>query len=264
MVIWSVANQKGGVGKTTTAVSLGGNCAQQGLRTLLVDLDPHGSMSAYFGYLADAIEESAYNLFQQDYINRNLVQRLVKKTEFDNLYVLPASPALATLDRQLGAKGGKGLVVTHSLNEVAVDYDQVIIDCAPMLGVLMVNALAACQMLLIPVQTEFLAIKGTEKMLKTLHMIESAKGLRVPYLIVPTMYDRRTRASKESLVALQNAYETSMSRTVVPVDTNFREASRAGIPINHFLPNTHGAVAYRQLLTEIEHCGRAVHQGVAS
>jgi len=262
--IWSVANQKGGVGKTTTAVTLGGWCAARGAATLLVDLDPHGSLTAYFGYDPESIDTSVYNLFQAQRLDPDTVLSLVRTSSEENLFVLPATTALATLDRQLGARDGMGLVIARALRAVSTRFDHVLIDCPPMLGVLMVNALAACDRLIIPVQTEFLAMKGLERMLHTLAMIERARGLRVDYTIVPTMFDRRTRASTDSLRALRERYSERLWSAVIPVDTRFREASRAGRPLGQFLPSSRGAQAYRTLLEDLERAGDPASRVAAS
>jgi chromosome partitioning protein len=248
MKIWSVANQKGGVGKTTTAVTLAGLCAARGGNTLIVDLDPHGSLTSYFGYDPESIESSSYNLFQSENMGKAEVLSLLRKTPVDNLQVLPASTALATLDRQLGAKGGMGLAVAKALKQLEDRYEYVLIDCPPMLGVLMVNALAACSHLVIPVQTEFLAMKGLERMQHTLDMIAKAKGFHIPYTIVPTMFDQRTRASQDSLEYLKENFSDHLWHSVIPIDTRFREASRSGKPISHFMPACRGARAYWELL----------------
>jgi chromosome partitioning protein len=262
--IWSVTNQKGGVGKTTTAVSLGGWCAARGSRTLLVDLDPHGSLTAYFGYDPESLETGVYTLFRNEHNSASQVQQLVRQTSVENLEILPASTALATLDRQLGTKDGMGLIVAAALENVADRYDHVMIDCPPMLGVLMVNALAACDQLVIPVQTEFLALKGLDRMLHTLQMIERARSLKVPHTIVPTMFDRRTRASIDSLKALRERYAERLWDAVIPVDTTFREASRAGKPLPQFLPSARGAKAYHALLDYLEGAEQSIERVMAS
>ena len=251
MRIWAVANQKGGVGKTTTAVTLGGHCAARGLRTLLVDLDPHGSLTSYFGFDPETLPTGVYSLFRADSLQPLQVAGLVRETPESALSLLPASTALATLDRQLGAREGMGLVIKRALAAVADRFDQVLIDCPPMLGVLMVNALAACDHLLIPVQTEFLAIKGLQRMLHTLAMIERGRSLQVPYTIVPTMFDRRTRASVDSLRVLRERFADRIWSGVVPVDTQFREASRIGRPLGHLQPHARGAEAYGELLDSL-------------
>lgn len=144
-----------------------------------------------------------------------------------------------------------GLIVSRALAAVEGEFDVAIIDCPPMLGVLMVNALAACQHLIVPVQTEFLAIKGLERMRHTLGMIEKARGLSVPYTIVPTMFDRRTRASVDSLRTLRTQFSERIWRSAIPVDTRFREASRRGLPLSHIDPAARGVEAYRMLLDDL-------------
>ncbi|WP_297526842.1 ParA family protein [Thiohalobacter sp.] len=251
--IWAVANQKGGVGKTTTAVTLAGQLSAEGHRVLLIDLDPHGSLTTYFRLDPDAIELSVYTLFK-DRADRRAFPRydeVLVRTDFERLWLLPASTALATLDRQLGSEDGMGLVISQTLADLDDRFDYVFIDCPPMLGVLMVNALAACQQLLIPVQTEFLALKGLERMLHTLKMIARARGEAVPYLIVPTMFDRRTRASGDALAALRERYPRELWHAVIPVDTRFREASKAGKPLSLWQPASRGAQAYAQLAGDL-------------
>jgi chromosome partitioning protein len=249
MTIWAVANQKGGVGKTTTVVSLAGLLAQQGKPTLILDMDPHGSLTTYFGHDPDTIENSIYSLFQKSDSSPNAALfNSLQKTNFDNLYLLPGSTAMATLDRQLGTQGGKGLVIKSSLELLSDRFPNILIDCPPMLGVLMINALAACDQLLIPVQTEFLALKGLERMLHTLDMINHARTQGLPYLIVPTMFDRRTRASTQSLRMLREQYNDGVWDSVIPIDTQFRDASKAGIPLPSMNEKSRGSLAYKQLL----------------
>jgi len=248
--IWTVSNQKGGVGKTTTAVCLGGLLAEQGQRVLLLDLDPQGSLSAYFRLNPDAVEHGVYSLFEARANERDvaLPGMLVQATGVDRLSLMPASSAMATLDRQLGARSGMGLVISEALARLQDRFDYVLMDCPPMLGVLMVNALAACERLLIPVQTEFLALKGLERMLHTLLMIGRSRGGALPYTIIPTFFDRRTRASMHALRALRDQYGDRLWSRVIPVDTQFREASRAGVPLNVYNPQARGAQAYGSLL----------------
>ncbi len=253
MKVWTVSNQKGGVGKTTTVVTLGGLLAGWGLRTLLVDMDPQGSMSAYFRYDPDALTASTYSLFQAKVEKQPLdPATLICDTGTEGLSLLPASVALATLDRQSGRLEGMGLVLKQALGRLTGGFDYVLIDCPPMLGVLMVNALAACDHLVIPVQTEFLALKGLERMLQTLKMVLRARTAPLPYTIVPTMFDQRTRASNDSLKMLQETYPTVLWDGVIPVDTNFRESSRAGIPPPTFCPNSRGVGAYARLLESLQ------------
>ena len=253
MKVWTIANQKGGVGKTTTAVSLGGLLATWGFRTLLVDIDPHGSLTSYFRYDPDVLEESAYSLFRAVAEKRPIDPiSIICETGTEGLDLLPASVALATLDRQAGRLEGMGLILKNALDKLSGRYDYVVIDCPPMLGVLMVNALAACERLIIPVQTEFLALKGLERMLNTLKMILKARKTDLSYIIVPTMFDKRTRASISSLRTLRESWPNDLWEGVIPVDTKFREASRAGIPPALFDPRARGVSAYTALLETIQ------------
>lgn len=249
MKVWAIANQKGGVGKTTTTVNLGGWLANYGKRTLLVDMDPHGSLTAYFGHNPDQVEVSVYNLFQATtQPNSPLPAGVVKKTAHDNLFLMPASTAMATLDRQVGNQDGKGLVLVNALKHLADYFDYVLVDCPPILGVLMVNALAAGERLIIPVQTEFLALKGLERMMRTVGMVIKARKLPLVVTIVPTMFDRRTSASIEALRQLRAGYPSDIWSSVIPVDTKLREASRNGMPLAQMMPRARGAIAYQSLL----------------
>lgn len=255
MKVWAIANQKGGVAKTTTAVTLAGLLAQQGHETLLVDLDPHGSMSAYFGYDPDTMEDGVYRLFENGGgLGRDAPVPVLRQTRFEHLVLLPASTALATLDRQLGARDGMGLVLARYLRRMSARFEYVLIDCPPVLGILMVNALAACGHLVIPVQTEFLALKGLERMMHTLGMILHARKIDIPYTIVPALFDRRTRASVDSLRRLKEIYPEHLWSEAIPVDTQFREASRLGGPITHLYPQARGTLAYGRLLEDLLTC----------
>lgn len=250
MKIWSVSNQKGGVGKTTTVVTLGGLLSAWGFKTLLVDLDPHGSLTSYFRLNPDEVELGVYNLFLDASEKKKNVppDKYIVKTEFDGLSLLPASTAIATLDRQVAAIGGMGLVISTALNKVADRYDYVIIDSPPMLGVLMINALAACNQLIVPVLAEFLALKGLDRMVHTLRMVFQSRKTPPKFIIIPTIFDKRTKAARDSLLALQEKYPENIWNAVIPVDTRVRDASAAGIPLPLFDKSSKAVEAYSELL----------------
>lgn len=249
MKVWTIANQKGGVGKTTTTVTLAGLLTQKGYKVLLIDLDPHGSLTSYFSFNPDSIDESVYSLFQKKIsATRTPLASMLCKTGITNLDLLPASTSLVSLDRQAGMTKGMGLIIKDAIQPYNKHYDYVLIDCPPTLGILMINALAACDRLIIPVQTEFLAIKGLERILNTLKMIVMSGKHKMDYVVVPTMFDRRTRASLDSLYHLQEEYHHRLWQGYIPVDTKFREASSMGKPISYLYPDSHGVEAYRILL----------------
>ncbi|GAA3914647.1 ParA family protein [Litoribacillus peritrichatus] len=252
MRVWAVANQKGGVGKTTTAVSLAGLLADQGKRVLLVDLDPHGSMTSYFGYDPDSLEHSCFDLFQAPgAIPPELPSQLLLDTSHDHLQLLPSSTALATLERSMVGKDGMGLVISRSLATLWDDFDYAVIDSPPILGVLMINALAACSRLMIPVQCEFLALKGLERMVHTLNMVTRSRPTPLPYHIVPTMFDRRTNASLQSVKEMRVTYPDHIWEYTIPVDTQFRDASKAGLIPSRYDSEGRGIRGYAKLLKHL-------------
>ncbi|BES71948.1 ParA family protein [Marinobacter nanhaiticus D15-8W] len=252
MRVWAVANQKGGVGKTTSVVALGGLLAESGKRVLVADLDPHGSLTSWFGYDPDRLEHSAFDLFQhKGKVPEGLPAQLLVETSCKGMSLLPASTALATLERKMVGVEGMGLIISRTLAQLWDDFDYVLLDNTPSLGVLMVNALAASQRLVLPVQTEFLAMKGLERMLNTLQMIMRSRNNPLPYTIVPTLFDRRTQASTQSLNALRKTYGDDVWRFAIPVDTKFRDASEAGLVPSMHSPDTHGVRAYRRLLDDL-------------
>ncbi len=245
--IWAVANQKGGVGKTTTTVALAGLLAERGARVLAVDLDPHGSLTSYFGYNPEEMSSSAFDLFaEQVPSSAEAVKALLVPAGNTGIQLLAASPALATVERR--SLQGTGVRVSKALALLWDEFDYALLDTPPVLGALMINALAACERLLIPVQTEFLALKGLERMLRTLDMLARSTQKTLPYLIIPTMFDRRTHAAVSSLQTLRHQYEGRIWPGMIPIDTRFRDASRAGQLPSQFDPASRGVEAYRSLL----------------
>lgn len=248
MIVWTIANQKGGVGKTTSVVALAGLLAQRKKRVLLIDTDPHGSLTSYFNYEMDSLPYSLFDLFQAPKPTRELFAKAALLTRFDGLTLLPASISLATLERTSSTREGMGLVLKRLLTELRDDFDVVIIDCPPVLGVMMVNALVACDRILVPVQTEFLALKGLERMISTFKLMHRAKKEGFKYTVVPTMFDQRTRASVQSLASLQQDHQSNLWPAFIPVDTKFRDASLRHEPPSYYAKGSRGVFAYQNLL----------------
>lgn len=253
MVVWTVANQKGGVGKTTTTVTLGALLALQGKRVLLVDTDPHASLSYYFGVDSEELSASLYDIFIAG--KKPSTDRVLDSlcpTKLDYLFILPATMALATLDRTMGNQGGMGLVLKNALDAVSHEFDYVLLDCPPVLGVLMVNALAASDRILIPVQTEFLALKGLDRMMHTLEIMQKSQPKAFKYSIIPTMYDKRINAALDAYKQLKATYGDKVWNGVIPVDTRFRDASQAQSPPPLHCPKSRGVYAYASLLDYLQ------------
>ncbi|MBB1268059.1 ParA family protein [Shewanella sp. SR44-3] len=249
MKVWTVANQKGGVGKTTSVASLAGALVKRGMRVLMIDTDPHASLGYYLGIDSETVSGSLYDIFlAHNELSLELITAHIVHSQVEGLDLIPATMALATLDRALGHQEGMGLVLRNLLSLLENRYDVAIIDCPPVLGVLMVNALAASQHIIIPVQTEFLAIKGLDRMIKTMELMGRSKKTRYSYTILPTMYDKRTKASPLALEVLQDKYRHALWPDMIPVDTKFRDSSLAHIPASHYAPSCRGVKAYDRLL----------------
>ncbi|MEJ2480744.1 MAG: ParA family protein [Acidihalobacter sp.] len=249
--IITIANQKGGVGKTTTAINLATALAAIGERVLVVDLDPQGNASTGLGIDRKNRPVSAYDVLVEDC---NAVDASVE-TVVPNLSIIPSTFDLLGVEMEISQYADRATRLRKALREdrrLTDSFTYVLIDCPPMLGVLMVNALAACEQLLIPVQTEFLALKGLERMLRTVSMVGRSRSGELNHTIVPTMFDRRTRAAVDALRQLRGDYGERVWKGVVPIDTQFREASKSAVPLTTLRPGARGSRAYAQLLEWLE------------
>ena len=216
MRVWAIANQKGGVGKTTTTLALGRGLALRGHRVLLVDLDPHASLTRAFGVAAEPPPEGVMELFATP---PQSLATLARPGAIDNLSYICAQPALATLERRSANQPGLGLALSQALARHAGQHDYVLLDCAPTLGLLMINALAAADRVVIPTQAEPLALHGLAGMVRTAEMVERSRRRALPVSVLPTLYDRRTRDGQDALKKMQDDHGQRVWEDAIPVDT---------------------------------------------
>ncbi len=216
MRVWAIANQKGGVGKTTTTLALGRGLAMRGRHVLLVDLDPHASLTRAFGVAAEPPPAGVLELFEEAPPE---LARLARPTEIENLAFVAAQTQLATLERRSSTQPGLGMALSNAMARAGHAYDYVLFDCPPTLGLLMVNALAAADHVVVPTQTEPLALHGLKGMCRTAEMIQRSRHRPLPVSILPTLHDRRTRTGQETLKAMQDEYGGCVWNDAIPNDT---------------------------------------------
>ncbi len=246
--ILAVANQKGGVGKTTTAVNLGAALAEAGYRTLVVDLDPQGNASTGLGINIRDLQLSMYDVV----IHEASIDDTIEATAMRNLFVAPASLDLAGAEIELVPAFSRELRLRHALDEVHDDYDYVLIDCPPSLGLLTVNGLAAAAEVLVPIQCEYYALEGLGQLLRNVALVQRNLNQRLEVsTFVCVMYDARTKLADQVVSEVRSHFGEKVCRIVVPRTVRLSEAPSYGQPILAFDPRSRGAIAYRELAREL-------------
>ena len=247
--IIAMCNQKGGVGKTTTTINLGAALAEVGRKVLLVDFDPQGALSVGLGINPNELDVTVYNLLMERGTDAH---DAVRQTSVANLDLLPANIDLSAAEVQLVGEVAREMVLSRALRPVVDDYDVVLIDCQPSLGLLTVNALTAAHGVLIPLECEFFALRGVALLVET---IEKVKDRLNPKLeidgILATMYDGRTLHSREVVARVVEAFGDTVFHTVIGRTVKFPDATVAAEPITVYASNHPGAQAYRQLAREL-------------
>jgi chromosome partitioning protein len=246
--VMAVANQKGGVGKTTTSVNLGAALAELGFRVLVIDLDPQGNATTGLGIDARNFELSMYDVLMRD----SSLEDCVEPTSMKNLFVAPATIALAGAEIELVPAFSRELKLKKSIESVLDDFDYVLIDCPPSLGLITVNALAAADEVLVPIQCEYYALEGLSQLMRNVHLVASNLNPDLDIsTIVLTMYDARTKLSDQVAEEVRLHFGSKVCRNVIPRTVRLSEAPSFGQPITAFDPVSRGAIAYRELAKEV-------------
>jgi len=246
----AIANQKGGVGKTTTTINVGACLAERGLRTLVVDLDPQGNATTGLGIENRGLEHSMYHVLMHDVPLENCVE----PTDVKHLFVAPASLDLAGAEIELVPAFSRETRLRRAIEAVLDDYDYVLIDCPPTLGLLTVNGLAAAQEVLVPIQCEYYALEGLGQLLRNVDLVKRNLNpdLEVSS-IVCVMYDARTKLSDQVVQEVRGHFGDKVVRAVVPRTVRLSEAPSYGQPIIIYDPRSRGALAYRDVAEEVHH-----------
>ena len=247
--IVAVCNQKGGVGKTTTTINLGAALAEQGRRVLLVDFDPQGALSVGLGIQPHDIDNTVYNLLMERDVR---AQDVLFHTPIADMDLLPSNIDLSGAEVQLVHEVGREFVLGGALKDVVPDYDYIMIDCLPSLGLLTINALACADSVLIPLECEYFAMRGVALLMETIDKVQQRLNPRLQIDgLLGTMYDSRTLHTREVLGSIVNGFGDKVFHTVINRTVRFPDATVAGEPITSFDSSSMGASSYRELAKEV-------------
>ncbi|MEA3406858.1 MAG: ParA family protein [Chloroflexota bacterium] len=246
--IYALANQKGGVGKTTTAVNLGAYLANAGKRVLLVDVDPQANATTSMGVDTRSLERSSYDLF----VDSLPISRLITLTNCFGLDLVPSSPSLAGAQVELVDMPAREFRLRDALQKIEPQYDFILVDTPPSLGILTVNALVAADGVLIPVQCEYLPLEGLAQLLETIERVrESLNPDLIVRGLILTMYDARTNLSRQVVEEVREQFPNAVFEAIIPRSVRLSEAPSYGEPISSYAPCSSGGKAYAALCREI-------------
>jgi len=246
--IIAITNQKGGVGKTTTAINLSAALAELGKKVLAIDADPQGNLTSGFGLSKNEMDKTIYEVLN----GKEKIQKCIQKEVVEKLDLIPANINLSAIEIELLNTVGREFVLRGEVAKVAKKYDYIIIDCPPALGMLTINAMTTANSVLVPMQSEYYALEGLSQLI---HTIELVKERLNPELeiegIVFTMYDARTNLSQQVVENVKENLEHRIYETIIPRNIRLAEAPSHGLPINVYDPKSAGAESYNKLAKEV-------------
>lgn len=248
MKIFAVANQKGGVGKTTTAINLGAALADLQKRVLVIDLDPQGNATTGLGVDARHLDVSIYDVLMRD----EPIENCIEPTSVKNLFVTPATIDLAGADIELVSMFSRELRLRKAIEDIKEEYDYIFIDCPPSLGLITINGLAAATDVMVPIQCEYYALEGLSQLLKNVQLVQVNlnPSLKVSAIVL-TMFDSRTKLAEQVVQEVRGHFGEIVFKTVIPRTVRLSEAPSFGQPITIFDPSSRGSHAYKALAEEV-------------
>lgn len=246
--IIAIANQKGGVGKTTTTINLSACLAEAGKKVLTIDLDPQGNASSGLGINRDELENTVYELL----LDQCTIKHCLYETEIENLSLIPSNVNLAGAEIELLGAPEKEYVLKNAVEEIKDDYDFVIIDCPPSLNILTLNAMTTADRVLVPIQCEYYALEGLSQLMYTINLVQDRLNAKLEIEgIVFTMYDARTNLSLQVVENVKNNLDKNIFKTIIPRNIRLAEAPSHGLPITKYDTRSTGAESYRLLAQEV-------------
>lgn len=243
-----IANQKGGVGKTTTAINLSASLADLGKKILVIDTDPQGNTSSGLGVEKNEVENTVYELL----IGETTIEECIQKEVFENLDIISSNINLAAAEIELTGFEEKEFILKKAVDQVRADYDFIIIDCPPSLNTLTINAMCAADTVLVPIQCEYYALEGLSQVLRTIGLVRKKMNPSLELEgVVFTMYDARTNLSLQVVENVKQNLNERIYKTIIPRNVRLAEAPSHGMPINLYDSRSTGAESYRLLAAEV-------------